>query len=80
MIYLLPTLLIVGALLLAVRVWLRRRRVDPYDLKRLWDDPPADPDETDELLSEYAGPYCHSCDEPHAPGTSFCRHCGRKLG
>ena len=80
MIYALPALAFCIAILIAVRVWLGRRRSDPYDLKRLWDEPLQEPDDIDQMVDHDAGPYCHSCDEPHAAGTSFCRHCGRKLG
>lgn len=75
----LPFILIGVALIVAVAAWLRSKRNDPYDLKKLWDEPePLDP--VEEPLDEDSGPYCHSCDEPHGPGTNFCRHCGRKLG
>jgi hypothetical protein len=77
---LIPFALIAAVLILATTVWLRRRRYDPYDLKRLWDEPPKAPDRQDEVLDDDSGPYCHSCDEPHGPGTNFCRRCGRKLG
>ena len=76
----LPLTLIGVVVLFAAGVMVRRKRIDKYDLKRLWDEPLPDPDPIDELLDDRSGPYCHSCDEPHDAGINFCRHCGRKLG
>ncbi len=67
--------------------WWRQRKVDRYDLSRLWDSPPADPvDPAPELLDDFpqadelsGGLYCAWCDEAHPEGTHRCRGCGRPL-
>ena len=62
-------------------VW-NRRKAERYDLRRLWDTPPPDPEEplTDTIpANEEAVPYCGWCDEAHAPGTYRCTRCGRPL-
>jgi len=60
----------------------RRRQADRYDLKRLFDAPPPEPEEPDEdTVSRDAvgAPYCGWCDEAHPPGAYRCRRCGREL-
>jgi hypothetical protein len=68
------------AVMIAVVVWIRSKRVDPYDLKRLNDPPYEDPGEAwDDMVTEESGPYCSGCDTPNPAGTNFCQSCGRKL-
>lgn len=75
-----PLALIGFSVMLAVTVWLRRKRVDPYDLKRLYDPPPEEIGEAyDDMVTEESGPYCHGCDHGNPVGTNFCQSCGRKL-
>ncbi len=79
-----PALLVAFAILYAAWVWQRRKRIDPYDLRRLHDAhyeaPLASGEEPDEtLVTEESGPYCSSCDEAYPAGTSVCRHCRRPL-
>jgi hypothetical protein len=66
-----------------VVVWWRRRKAEQYDLKRLFDDPPAVPGEAPYedtvAVDEDAAPYCGWCDEAYAPGVRRCVRCGRDL-
>jgi hypothetical protein len=65
---------------LAVAVWIRRKRVDPYDLRLLNAPPPEEVGEAwDDMVDETSGPYCSACDHPNPSGTNFCQSCGRKL-
>lgn len=70
----------VGCLLAAL---LRRR--DPYDLKRLWDEPaagegdPLDPPDDYIPAGESALPYCGWCDEAAPRGSPRCPTCNRPL-
>jgi len=64
----------------AVDSWLRRRQ-DPYDLSRLWDDPLPEiptPDlpepESDDLI------YCHRCGVSTSSRFAVCPDCGHRLG
>ena len=64
-------------------VWWRRRQADRYDLRRLFDEPPASEDQPYEdhiPEGEVSAPYCGWCDECYAPGTQRCRRCNRVLG
>jgi len=73
-------LMIAVVIVFAVVVWLRRKRVDPYDLRRLNDPDPEPVGEAyDDMVDETSGPYCYACDNPNPAGTNFCQSCGRKL-
>ena len=75
-----PLALIGVVVVIAVVVWYRRTRVDPYDLRRLNDMPYESPGEAyDDMVTADSGPYCHGCDTPNPAGTNFCQSCGRKL-
>lgn len=57
-------------------------RPDPYDLKRLWEEPPEDsvPDPNEELLSDEQGvAYCHHCGHAVAGPFARCPDCGGQL-
>jgi hypothetical protein len=76
-----------GAVFLAgaasILSWRRARQEDRYDLRRLWDEPPPEPEEPYEDTvpeGDEAAPYCGWCDEAYAPGTRRCHRCGRELG
>jgi hypothetical protein len=59
-----------------VQIW--RERVDPYDLTRLWDTPPAEPPvaiPTDATLI-----YCHRCGSSMSEVHAICPQCGNFLG
>lgn len=61
--------------------WQRRPRRDPYDLKRLWEEPDQEPDlEAEAEITQESGPYCAACDHPNPVGTHYCQGCGRYLG
>ena len=64
-------------------IWWRREQDTKYDLRRLYETPPADrrgPDEPHEdTVDSDAAPYCGYCDEVYAPGTYRCERCGRGL-
>jgi hypothetical protein len=64
-------------------VWRRREQEAKYDLRRLFETPPADrhvPDEPyEDTVDANAAPYCGFCDEVYAPGTYRCARCGRSL-
>jgi hypothetical protein len=63
-------------------VWIQRKRAGRYDLNRLWDAPPPEPEEPlyDTLPpDELAAPYCGWCDEACAPNAYRCHRCGREL-
>jgi len=66
------------AIVIGVAAWLRRRkRFDPYDLRRLND---PDPGEVwDEPIDDGSGPYCHACDHQNPSGVRVCMSCGRPL-
>jgi hypothetical protein len=60
----------------------RHSREGRYDLRRLWDAPPPEPEEplSDTIPTEEdAAPYCGWCDEAYAPDTYRCTRCGRPL-
>lgn len=64
-------------------LWWSKRSRERYDLSRLWDTPPAEPEVpiADTIPDdEVAAPYCAWCDEAYPPGVMRCRHCGRELG
>lgn len=62
--------------------WWRRRRADPYDLRRLFDEPYREEEPYEDTVpqGEASAPYCGWCDECFPPGTHRCRRCGRELG
>jgi hypothetical protein len=75
---LLGTLCLIGWV---IKLW-QRRNSERYDLRRLWDAPPPEPEEPFEdtvPTDEEAAPYCGWCDEAYAPGTYRCARCGRPL-
>lgn len=62
--------------------WWRRRKVDPYDLRRLFDEPFQEDQPYEDTVpdGEASAPYCGWCDECFPPGTHRCVRCGRELG
>ena len=74
---------------IAAVFWWKRRQADQYDLRRLREAPRTGiydqtallPEEQPEenWVTKDSGPYCYSCDEAYAAGTSRCRRCGRPL-
>lgn len=73
---------LIAALVCFWRAW-AAARADRYDLSRLFDAPPPEPEDPyDDTLpqADAAAPYCGWCDEAYAPGTRQCRTCGRPLG
>lgn len=71
---------VLGAVLRAGFLLARRPRggwrSDPYDLGRLWDEPPAEPEEPDaapELV------YCHVCGNSSPAAFATCPECGNRL-
>jgi hypothetical protein len=67
--------------LVFVGTWWSRRRSDPYDLRKLWDEEPPEPEEPleDTVPEDSTAPYCGWCDEAYPPGTGRCHRCGRVL-
>ena len=61
--------------------WLRRRS-DPYDLSRLWEEPLPEEDPT--VLHPAPGPedllYCHHCGASMHGNHAVCPDCGHRLG
>lgn len=77
-----PVVLLAGSVGCAV-AWWRKRQVDRYDLRRLFDEPPPSDEEPyeDHLPEgEEGAPYCGWCDECYPPGTRRCPRCRRELG
>ena len=74
-------LIITAPIVYAVFVWLRSKRVDPYDLRRLnAASPDDDPGEAyDDMVTDDSEPYCHGCDQPNPAGVRVCLSCGRPL-
>ncbi|MFN3653225.1 MAG: hypothetical protein ACK47B_26890 [Armatimonadota bacterium] len=71
--------LLFGGAACFVLAW-KRHRDSRYDLSRLWEAPPPEPEEPyRDTVDEEAAPYCGWCDEPHAAGTYRCTRCGREL-
>jgi hypothetical protein len=65
--------------------WWRLRQEERYDLQRLFDPPPPEPESEEPFLDavpegEASAPYCGWCDEAYPPGTYLCTRCGRSLG
>ncbi len=58
-----------------IQMW--RERPDPYDLTRLWDDPPLEPEETNHVRDMI---YCHRCGSSMSEVHSVCPQCGSPLG
>ena len=65
----------------AMEEWLRRRR-DPYDLSRLWEDPLPEeqPDEETVLPDDDELVYCHRCGASMDRRFGVCPDCGARLG
>jgi len=64
------------ALYQAVQIWRERR--DPYDLSRLFEQPPDEPEETDDTDREMI--FCHRCGVSVPGMYSLCPECGGVLG
>jgi len=60
--------------------WGLAQRSDPYDLRRLGEEPSPPEEPFEDTLSEEGAPYCGWCDEAYAPGTRRCLRCARDLG
>jgi len=65
----------------AMDSWLKRRQ-DPYDLARLWDDPlPESSDDLDHSPSTSDDlTYCHRCGVSTSSRFAVCPDCGHRLG
>jgi uncharacterized paraquat-inducible protein A len=59
------------------RMW--QEREDPYDLNRLWDKPPAEPDKALEMRGDENLVYCHRCGISMSEAHSICPKCGHFL-
>jgi hypothetical protein len=60
-----------------------RTRPDPYDLSRLFDEPPAEkPEEPEELDADRDREliYCHQCGASMPSTVAHCLDCGHRLG
>jgi hypothetical protein len=59
----------------------RRRREARYDLRGLFEAPPAEEEPRYDTVpdDEASSPYCGWCDEAYPPGTYRCTRCGREL-
>jgi hypothetical protein len=57
-----------------------RARRDPYDLSRLWDTPPADPELPDRETEDDALILCHRCGTSMPAHIGICPECGNRLG
>ncbi len=63
-------------------IWWRREQEAKYDLRRLFDTPPADRTQEEphvDTVDRDSAPYCGYCDEVYAVGTYRCKRCGRGL-
>ena len=84
--YLLPGLALsaaggAGLVYFGVRVAQEQRdRADPYDLSRLWDKPPPDPEEPEHMADADALAYCHRCVSSMPRNLGICPECGNRLG
>lgn len=82
-----PPILLVGVAIcgigLGVVVWqgvqMWRERPDPYDLNRLWDTPPAEPDQPKETPDDGDLIYCHRCGVSMSEAHAICPQCGNFL-
>ncbi len=76
-----PAILFGLVIVWAAVVWIRRKRVDPYDLRRLnaVDDDDEPGEAWDDMVNDESEPYCHSCDQPNPRGAGRCLSCGRPL-
>jgi hypothetical protein len=62
-------------------VLLRQGDADPYDLRRLWDTPPPDEEDPDDIPSSPNDPlYCHHCGCAVPSHLHRCPECGNRLG
>ncbi len=69
-------LLAYAAFALVQAVRLRPSRRDPYDLSRLWDSPPDEPQESDQSPELV---YCHVCGASCPAAYALCPECGNRL-
>lgn len=72
----------VGAALFCFQRAFAASREERYDLRRLFDAPPPEPEDPrcdDIPEGEIGAPYCGWCDEAYPPGTARCRSCNRPL-
>lgn len=82
-----PPIMVVGLAIcgigLGAVVWqgilMWRERRDPYDLSRLWDTPPPEPDQPLEALGDEDLIYCHRCGISMSEAHSICPKCGNFL-
>ena len=61
-----------------VQMW--REREDPYDLNKLWDTPPPEPDTPAKAPTDATLIYCHRCGSSMSEAYSTCPQCGNLLG
>ena len=61
-----------------VQMW--RERPDPYDLNRLWDTAPAEPETPPEKPTDANMVYCHRCGSSMSEVHAICPQCGNFLG
>jgi hypothetical protein len=58
----------------------RSDRGDPYDLSRLWDKPPPEPEEPERESYEDDLVHCHRCGASMPAHVGVCLECGNRLG
>jgi hypothetical protein len=83
-----PMILLVGAVIsgigLGAAIWqgvqMWREREDPYDLNRLWDTPPAEPETPQETPDDASLVYCHRCGASMSDVHAICPQCHNFLG
>ena len=61
-----------------IQMW--RERADPYDLTRLWDTPPAEPETPQDKPTDAGLVYCHRCGSSMSEVHAICPECGNFLG
>ena len=82
-----PAIVLVGLSIcgigLGVVMWqggqMWRERPDPYDLNRLWDKPPPEPDKPLETPADEDLIYCHRCGVSMSGIHAICPQCGSFL-
>lgn len=64
-----------------IRSWGERRDTgDPYDLSRLWDKPPPEPELPERDAEDDALVHCHRCGASMPAHVGVCLECGNRLG
>jgi hypothetical protein len=83
-----PVILLLGAAICGIGfgavVWqgvqMWREREDPYDLNKLWDTPPPEPDTPTKTSADATLIYCHRCGSSMSEVHAICPQCGNFLG